>query len=162
LRHTGEALTFLHWLKEVYRRPRRPFPRPAKVFAGLPYLIALLVAVGFGYSGYSGREASWLVWLVIFGVPAAAMTVLACRPGTWAAGARVCLAGMGVGVLFAFGILAGMALAVTVIDLQASSFSPLFTGALLGGAVVGAVPAIAAGHLIAWRTETAADRPPTA
>jgi uncharacterized membrane protein YhaH (DUF805 family) len=162
LRHTGEALTFRHWLKEVYRRPRWPFSRPAKVFAGLPYLIALLAAVGFDLSGYSGREAWWLVWLGVFGVPAAAMMVLACRPDTWAAGARACLAGMGVGVLFALGILAGMALVITVIDLRASSYSLLFTGALLGGAAIGAVPAVAAGHLIAWRMETAADRPLTA
>ncbi len=90
------------------------------------------------------------------------MTVLACRPRFWAAGALACLAGLVVGVLLALGVLFGSAVGITVIDVQTSDPPALFTGALLGGAVIGAAPAIAAGHVVAWLVERAAEPPPTA
>lgn len=159
---TIDQPSFRRWLKDVYRRPRQRASRPAKVFAGLPYLVALPAAAGILVSGYDGPAASILFWLIIFGTPAAATTVLACRPQSWTAGALAGLAGLVAGVLLAFGILFGAAVGITVIDVQPSGPPALFTGALLGGAVIGAAPAIAAGHVAAWLMDraTAPDRLP--
>lgn len=162
VQRAGETLTFRRWLNDVYRRPRQPASRPAKVFAGLPFVVTLLAAAGLGLSGYDRHAASWLVWLIVFGTPAVATTVLLCRPRSWATGAVACLAGLVVGALFAFGILFGGAFGISVIDVHSSGSTALFTGAMLGGAIIGAVPSIAAGHVVAWLMSRAAAPPATA